>query len=184
MKALIRWIQLGLPACLAVLALTALDHSRQAAAQEPKTETKPALSQEQLEQKFRDTLHQSTFSGRWSVIQDGKLGPALEDKYTINGVSKIGGDVWLVHARIQYGKIDTAVPIPVQVKWAGDTPVISITDLSIPGVGTYTARVVVHGNLYAGTWSGGSHGGVMSGMIAPQPPPPAPSAQPAPPAKP
>ena len=159
-------------ASLVALALTSIGSLR-APAQEPKTEAKPALSQEELEKKFRDTLYQSTFSGRWSVIQDGKMGPPLEDKYTIGGVSKVGGDVWLVHARIQYGKIDTTVPIPVQVKWAGDTPVISITDLAIPGVGTYTARVVVHGKLYTGTWSGGSHGGVMSGMIEAQPAQPA-----------
>jgi hypothetical protein len=51
------------------------------------------------------------------------------------------------------------------VLWAGDTAVISLTDLAIPGVGTYTARVLVHGDTYAGTWSGGEHAGLLNGVI-------------------
>jgi len=129
----------------------------------PAAESKP--DQADLEKSFKDTLTQATFEGRWSLIKDGTLGPALDEKYTISGVSKVGGEVWLVYARIQYGKTDATVPIPVKVKWAGDTPVISITDLAIPGIGTYTARVVVHEGMYAGTWSGGNHGGVLSGII-------------------
>jgi hypothetical protein len=30
------------------------------------------------------------------------------------------------------------------IKWAGDTPVITLTDLSIPGMGTYTARAILY----------------------------------------
>jgi hypothetical protein len=33
------------------------------------------------------------------------------------------------------------VPIPLIVRWAGDTPVITLTDLTIPGVGTFTTRL-------------------------------------------
>ena len=51
------------------------------------------------------------------------------------------------------------------VKWAGDTPVISLTNKAIPGFGTFTARVMFYGDEYAGTWSGGSHGGLMWGKI-------------------
>jgi hypothetical protein len=53
------------------------------------------------------------------------------------------------------------------VKWAGDTPVISVTDVGVPGLGTYTARVVVYGDQYAGIWStsDGSHGGQMWGKL-------------------
>lgn len=118
-----------------------------------------------LEKRFTDTLTQATFNGRWCLVEQGKLGPSKEETYTIQGVNKVGGDVWLVHARIQYGQRDVTVPVPVRVKWAGDTPVISITDLAIPGVGTYTARVLIYGDTYAGTWSGGTHGGLLNGAI-------------------
>jgi hypothetical protein len=51
------------------------------------------------------------------------------------------------------------------VKWAGDTPVISVTNVAFPGLGTYSARVVVYDGQYAGTWGGKDHGGQMFGKI-------------------
>ena len=77
---------------------------------------KPKPTQEELEAKFRSTLTKATFIGRWSSLKDGQLSPEKEDKYTILGVSKLGGDVWIINARIQYGKKDITAPIPVQVK--------------------------------------------------------------------
>ena len=119
----------------------------------------------QLEAGFKTAMTKATFRGRWCVVKDGQPGSEKAEQYVIQGVNKVGADVWMVHARLQYGNKDVTVPIPVQVKWAGDTPVISITSLAIPNVGTYTARVVVCDNLYAGTWSGGDHGGLLSGAI-------------------
>ena len=66
---------------------------------------------------------------------------------------------------MQCGGRDWPVPIPVLIKWAGDTPVITLTDLAIPGMGTYTARVVLYRDQYAGTWSGKDHGGQIFGKI-------------------
>lgn len=126
---------------------------------------KPLPSPEELEATFKSTLTQATMLGRWCSIKDGALGPEKEDKYTILDVTKIGGDVWLVKSRIQYGKRDVVAPIPVRVKWAGDTPVITVDDVSVPGGGTYSARVLIYGKTYAGTWSGGEHRGLMSGVI-------------------
>ncbi len=126
---------------------------------------KPKPTQEELEAKFRTTLTKATFIGRWSSLKDGQLSPEKEDKYTILGVSKLGGDVWIINARIQYGKKDITAPIPVQVKWAGDTPVIIVDDVGVPGSGTYSARVMIYDHTYAGTWSGGDHGGLMNGFI-------------------
>ena len=57
------------------------------------------------------------------------------------------------------------VPVPVEVKWAGSTPVITVDKVAVPGVGTYSARVVIHDNHYAATWDGGDHGGYMWGKI-------------------
>ena len=57
------------------------------------------------------------------------------------------------------------LPVPVRLEWAGDTPVVSVTDLGLPGLGTYTARVAFYRDLYAGMWWGSSHGGNMFGKI-------------------
>ena len=129
---------------------------------------KPKLTQEELEAKFKTTLTKATMSGRWCSIKDGQLGLEKEDKYTIISVNKAGGDVWVINARIQYGKKDITAPIPVHVKWAGDTPVIIVDDVGVPGSGTYSARVMIYDNTYAGTWSGGDHGGLMNGVITQQ----------------
>ena len=143
------------------------DKKESAPANKPKDApaAKPKLTQEELEAKFKATLTKATFSGRWCALKDGELGPEKEDKYTILGVSKLGGAVWVINARIQYGKKDITAPIPVQVKWAGDTAVIIVDDVGVPGSGTYSARVMIYNNTYAGTWSGGDHGGMMSGVI-------------------
>jgi hypothetical protein len=95
--------------------------------------------------------------------------PEKEDKYTISAVNKLGGEAWIIHARIQYGEKDFTVPVPVLVKWAGDTPVITVDGMAMPGGKTaYSARVLVYDKTYAGTWSGGDHGGLMNGIIISQ----------------
>lgn len=123
-------------------------------------------SKEQLEAKFQETLTNAVLKGNFrDVNEDGSLSKEQEDQYTIEKVEKVGEDVWTVWARIQYGKADVTLPVPVYVKWAGDTPVISVTDVGLPGLGTYTARVMVYRDLYTGTWFGPGHGGLMSGTI-------------------
>jgi hypothetical protein len=57
------------------------------------------------------------------------------------------------------------VPLELTVKWAGDTPVITLDELEIPGLGRFTARVLFHGRSYAGIWSGPGHGGQMYGRV-------------------
>ncbi len=88
-----------------------------------------------------------------------------EEKYVIESVSKLTGETWLFRTRMQYGGHDIPLPLPVTIKWAGDTPVITLTDLSIPGMGTYTARVILYRDQYAGTWSGENIGGQIFGKI-------------------
>lgn len=118
--------------------------------------------QERLEAEFEKTMTGAVLAGKFSLT--GREGLS-DERYTISSVSKVGGDVWLINSRIQYGSRDVTVPVPVKVLWAGDTPVISLTDVAIPGVGTFTARVLIYRGQYAGTWSGGDHGGEMFGRI-------------------
>lgn len=92
-------------------------------------------------------------------------GLSSQERYHIDGISHVTGDTWLFRTRLKYDDREIPVPIPLTVKWAGDTPVITMTDLSIPGVGTYTARVVLYRDQYAGTWSGKNVGGQLFGKI-------------------
>lgn len=131
----------------------------------PAKAAKPKPTQAELEATFKATLTKATMSGRWCGLKDGKMGPEKEDKYTIVSVSKLGGEAWIIQARVQYGNKDFVAPIPVQVKWAGDTPVITLDDVGFPGGSSYSARVLVYGKTYAGTWSGGDHAGLLNGVI-------------------
>jgi hypothetical protein len=146
-------------------AKTADSNNKQSSTAETKVE-KPKLTQEELEANFKSSLTKATFNGRWCMIaKDGQLGPEKEDKYSIQSVAKIGGEMWLINARIQYGKHDFVAPIPVQVKWAGDTPVITLDKVGVAGSGEYSARVLVYNKTYAGTWSSGDHRGLLNGVI-------------------
>jgi hypothetical protein len=116
-----------------------------------------------LEKKFQDSMSGATLVG-YSTRLD-KPGVSGEERYVIEKVSKMTGDVWLFRARMRFGSHDLALPIPIAVKWAGDTPVITLTDLSIPGLGTFTARVLTYRDQYAGTWSGKNEGGQMFGRV-------------------
>jgi hypothetical protein len=128
---------------------------------------KAVTTQEQLDRKFQETMKGVTLVGRSTRLQDDKI--IGEEKYVIEGVSKLAGDTWLFRSRLQYGGHDIPLPLPVTIKWAGDTPVITLTDLSIPGMGTYTARVILYRDQYAGTWSGKKGGGQIFGKIVRNP---------------
>jgi len=147
--------------CLAPVSLSTAQEAKRAEENSAKT------GQEALEAEFITALTNATMSGRWTGIKEGTLTPEKTDTYDIISVAKVSGDNWLINARIRYGKLDLVAPVPVQVTWAGDTAVIGLTDMAIPGIGTYSARVLVYKGTYAGTWSGGGHGGLMSGLIAP-----------------
>src|SRR5213075_3592134 len=82
-------------------------------------------------------------------------------------VKKVGGDVWQIPARIQYSGKDITLPIVLPIRWAGDTPVVTVDDLPLPGFGTISARVMFFEGHYAGYWKHGDHGGNMFGVIHP-----------------
>jgi hypothetical protein len=136
--------------CLCVLA--------RLAAEEPDRAT--------LEKQFQETMTGVILEGQ--STRDGREGLS-KDKYTIDKIVKQSGDTWTFYTRVQYGGKDVTMPLPITVKWAGDTPVITVTDQGLPGMGTYSARVVIYKGNYAGTWSGGDHGGKLFGKIVKQP---------------
>jgi hypothetical protein len=119
-----------------------------------------------LEQEFKDSLTGATMQGFAS--RDGKEG-VTADKYNVVKVEKGTGDNWTFSVNISFRGQEMVVPVPLEVKWAGDTPVLTVTDKGYPGMGTYTARVVVYKGHYAGTWFGKSGGGKVYGEIVKKP---------------
>ena len=117
-----------------------------------------------LERRFTDQMNGATLVGRFTVAgrEDRQ---ASQDRYDISSVEKVGDDQWRFNTRIRYGSVDATVPVVVPMRWVGDTPMITMTDVAIPRMGTFSARVFFYGDRYAGTWQHGAVGGHLFGRI-------------------
>jgi hypothetical protein len=124
---------------------------------------KGTSSQEDLAKQFQEMMTGATLVGHSTLT--GREGISGEERYSIDRISRIGSETWLLQTRMKLGSHEVPFPVPVVIKWAGDTPVITLTDMPIPGFGTYTARVVLYRGQYAGTWSGKNYGGQLFGKI-------------------
>ncbi len=135
-----------------------------AAAQDPPAIV-PDPDQKALFDKFAKTMTNARLVGQFTLL-GRENNDLMQEEYTVESARKLPtGDLWLITARIRYGDKDLKLPMPLPVKWAGDTPVISLTDVTLPGLGTFSSRVVIDGNKYAGTWSHGDKGGHLFGTI-------------------
>ena len=122
--------------------------------------------QAKLEAALSKMLSGATLEGSFTSTSAGSdPSKLLRDKYTLGQVRKVNGDVWQIPARIQYSGKDITLPIVLPIRWAGDTPVVTVDDLPMPGFGTVSARVMFFEGHYAGYWKHGDHGGNMFGVI-------------------
>jgi len=120
------------------------------------------------EQDFVKLLTGAVLVGKFSMELQPDAIPRTE-RYQIDAVRKVKDDQWIIQSRMKVSNVELPVPVPVQVEWAGDTPMLQLTDLTIPLVGEgFTARILFYGNRYAGTWQHGKIGGHMWGMIESQ----------------
>ena len=123
-----------------------------------------ADAQQELFDAFSKKLSDSTLIGRFSI--DGQEGELKEERYDLGSVTKMGtGDYWLFKTRIRYGDYDVTVPLRLKVIWAQSTPVITLDSVKIPGLGTFSARVLFDGDRYSGTWQHGEVGGHLFGRV-------------------
>ena len=132
----------------------------------PAAAAAPAKNQAELEAAFSKMLSGATLEGSFSNTGAGGNPDQLKrDKYTLGEVKKVEGKIWLIPARIQYGDHDVMVPLPLPIEWAGDTPVIVVDNVTILGLGTFSARVMFFDDHYAGYWKHGDRGGHLFGLV-------------------
>ncbi len=124
----------------------------------------PLSSLEARERAFVDEMRGVVLDGVFTV--DGRDGTLTPDRYEISSVEKVGDDLWRFNARMVHDTTDVTLPIVVPMKWVDDTPVVTLTDYSIPTLGTFSARVFFYSDRYAGTWQHGNEiGGHLYGRI-------------------
>jgi len=116
------------------------------------------------EKVFQKLLTGATLVGNFTIDKDGPVDPTKllkPDRYELATVNKVKDDFWL------FVYVHKGVPIPLTMKvlWAGKTPVLTLDEFTIAGMGTYSARLMFHGDRYAGTWQHGATGGLMFGKI-------------------
>ena len=119
-----------------------------------------------LERQFTESMREVTMIGSFTVAGREDRTPR-SDRYEISSIEKVGDDLWRFNARMNCCGMGESgsIPIVVPMRWVGDTPVIMMTDTSLPGIGTFTVRVFFYGDRYSGTWQHGKVGGHMSGRI-------------------
>jgi hypothetical protein len=111
--------------------------------------------------------------GKYSVwTPQGEQMPATDDTYNISELTRGEGEAWVFRYTMTYGGGNKlTVPIPVAVVWAGDTPVLTMTDQAVEGLGVFSVRVLIYGDRYAGTWQAPMAGGHMWGRVETGPAP-------------
>ena len=116
-----------------------------------------------IEREFVEKMNNAALVGRFTMRGREDRG-ATPDRYDIYSVDKVGENQWRFNAKI--GEYGITLPIVVTMKFVDDTPLILMTDASIPGMGAgFSARVFFYGDMYAGTWGHGERGGHMFGRI-------------------
>jgi len=125
----------------------------------------PQEPEKSRETKITEYLTGAKFVGRYTTDND-KEASAKPETYTISKVEKLDQpDLYRLTSRIQYGSTDSEVPMDLKILWSGSTPVITLDNLWIPGMGTFSARVLIHDGRYSGTWSHDEVGGHLFGKV-------------------
>lgn len=119
------------------------------------------------ERAFAERMHDVALVGSFTIDGREDRTPRA-DRYEIAGAEKVGEDLWRFNAGMDCCGINGSIPIVVPLRWVGDTPMIMMTDTSLPGVGTFTVRLFFYEDRYAGTWQHGEVGGLMYGRIEKQ----------------
>lgn len=122
-------------------------------------------SEEERFQAFARMMANVKMVGSFTVAGEAAA-PKQDGAYVIKSVRKIPeGDYWVFDALVEHEGKEMPLQIPIEVKWSGDTPVITLENLTIPALGTFSARIVIYRDAYAGMWVHGPVKGHMYGVI-------------------
>lgn len=142
-------------------------HVQEATDEKQDTETGTSEAGDpELIKKLEAYLTQAKLKGKFTIL--GRDFQPRAEEYTIVEAKKLeDGDYWSLRARIKYGDTDQVFPLVLQIKWADKTPVITLERMTIPGLGTFSARVLFNNGMYAGTWQHDEVKGHLFGEVTP-----------------
>jgi len=140
-----------------------------AAEEKPAAEQTPAAADQAVAEReaaFAAMLKNATLKGSWIPVRGGAVEKEKADGYEIARAEKVEGDTWHIVSKMKHQGREFEFPIPVTVKWAGDTAVMILDEVQAGRGNKYSARVMYHNDRYAGSWwSATQAGGLLSGAI-------------------
>jgi len=111
-------------------------------------------------------LSGATFTGMFTI--EGESTSPKPESYTIVSCEPLAAEnQYRLKVKIRYGDVDGEFPMDLKILFAGSTPVITLDGVWIPGLGTFSSRVLIHDGRYAGTWQHDAKGGHVFGTIRP-----------------
>lgn len=116
------------------------------------------------ERDFIERMHDVSLVGSYTEL-GGESTASTPERYAIASVEKVGPNRWRFNATLTCCGFNGDFPVVVPMEWVGDTPMIMMTDTSLPGLGTFSVRIFFYRDRYSGTWQHGARGGFMSGRI-------------------
>ena len=125
----------------------------------------PLESLSELERGFAERMQNVVLTGHYT-LKGRERRDDKPERYEITRVAKVGEHRWRFDVHMTYGSVDVTLPVVVPIQWAGDTPIVTITDMAIPGLdGTFTARVFFYEDRYGGSWEHNMERGVFGGLM-------------------
>ncbi|MEM7014309.1 MAG: hypothetical protein AAF585_22840 [Verrucomicrobiota bacterium] len=116
---------------------------------------------------FIAMLKNATLKGTWAPVAGGQIGEDKDDAYHIVGAVKKDGDNWHIVTKVKHQEQEFEYPIPVIVKFAGDTAVMILNDSPTGDGGKWSARVMFHNDVYAGSWwNTAGKAGTIAGTVS------------------
>src|SRR6266849_861383 len=92
------------------------------------------------ERQFTERMRDVSLVGSFTVTGREDRAPR-QDRYDISSVEKVGDNLWRFNAGMTCCGVNGAIPVVVPMRWNGDTPMIMMTDTSLPGVDRKSTRL-------------------------------------------
>ena len=124
-----------------------------------------------MERDFVERMRDVSLVGSFTVFGQADLTPS-PDRYDISSVEKVGTDLWRFQRVCSAAVVNGAGPVVVPMRWNGDTPIIMMTETTLPGLGTFTVRLFFGPIDMPAPGSIGERSGSISGRIESNVPPP------------
>lgn len=126
----------------------------------------PARGEDMTDAAFGAMLENATLEGTWAPVAGKQIGEEKADRYEVARAEPKGGEKWAIVWKVRHQGQLVEYPIPAVVKFAGDAAVLVLDGVPVGDGGTWSARVLFHGDSYAGRWwNEKGKGGTVSGVI-------------------